>query len=96
MCHLSARYVISKECKSCELSTKLPKHVTPYLFGYHQRFQVVVQETPTAKNCVLDAVRKRDQIENLCLASETFHKSSLATIQALNNCKQCSSVQLHA
>jgi hypothetical protein len=68
----------------------------PYLFGRHQRFQVVVQETPTAKNCVLDAVRKRDQIGNLRCVSETFPNSCLATIQALNNCKLFSSVQLHA
>lgn len=52
--------VISKKQKSCVLSIKLHKHITASCFWHPQTFQVVAQEAPSTKMCVLDVLRIGD------------------------------------
>jgi hypothetical protein len=78
-----ARYNISKECISCDLSTEMQNHVTVPWLGHHNMFQAVLHKTPTTKAkpvcCMLGWFRKACHTKNQYFASDTVHSSGLAT-----------------
>jgi hypothetical protein len=92
-CAGPAKYIISKDYKSCVLSIKLHKCVTTSWIGHHKMFQAVLQEASTTKSCLLDGLRTGHQTENQCFASDTFAVTAWWQVEQLTfmNCfHQCS------